>query len=92
MDSESAMHKHYGGIIVPMSAEPKVVLLYSPKYIPPYTSHMLHAKQEAGSETQLTVIVLVLAKIVGQFKIIECFGLKPVSHLTVACLKYIILR
>jgi hypothetical protein len=44
---------------------------------------VLCAKQEAGSETQLTITVLVLAKIVGQFKIIESFGLKPVSHLTV---------
>ena len=44
---------------------------------------MLCAKEEAGSETWLTIIVLVFAKIVGQFKIIESFGLKPVSHLTV---------
>ena len=44
---------------------------------------MLYAKQEEGSETQLTVIVLVLANIVGQFKIIQSCGLKLVSHLTV---------
>jgi len=40
-------------------------------------------QQEAGSETELTVIVLVSVKIAGQFKIRESFGLKPVSHLTV---------
>ena len=42
--------------------------------VPPYTSHMIRSKQGAASETQLTVMVLVLEKIVGQFKNIEFFG------------------
>jgi hypothetical protein len=48
-----------------------------------YCSKLETVEQEAGSGTQLTVMVLVSAKIVGQFKIIKSFGLKLVSHLTV---------
>jgi hypothetical protein len=55
-------------------------------YLPLYLCILLtcpYAKQGAGSKTSLTVIGLVHAEIVGQFKIIECFARKPVSHLTV---------
>jgi hypothetical protein len=39
-----------------------------------------------GSKIQLAIIILVHLKIVGQFKILECLGLKPISHFTqVAC-------
>jgi hypothetical protein len=48
----------------------------------------VYNKQWAASETQLTVMVLVLVKMAGQFKIIESFRLKPVSHLTVTVIWY----
>ena len=37
--------------------------------VPLYTSHILCTKYKEGSETQLTVIVLVLLKIVGQIQV-----------------------
>lgn len=48
-----------------------------------YFSRARTLSKEQGSGTLLTVIGLVYVEIMGQFKIIECFALKPVSHLTV---------
>ena len=49
--------------------------------------HFSHAKQGrlayAGSETQLAILVLVHPENVGQHKINECSGVKPISNSTV---------
>jgi hypothetical protein len=60
----------------PMSAEsyPQTVVLGTSVYF---------SRVVTGPQSQLTVMVLVGLKIVGQLKIMESFGLKPVSHLTV---------
>jgi hypothetical protein len=51
--------------------------------IPPYTSHVLCAKRATGASDPTNCNGASRVEIVGQLKIIESLGLKPVSHLTV---------